>query len=307
MATLTDTLTRKLRREIAAGKWKAEQALPSERALAVRFDVSRVTARRSLQALCREGVVVARSGRGYFTVGGAADGAAQRRGVIYLYAASDGAPALDSMHASIINGANAECIARGLQLYAVSRSPVDVLEGLGGVWDHNLRGLLLDWATVSLAEQLFRRGIPFVVVEDDITSVPAGCVVQDDAGGTVRALSHMAAKGHRRLGILVNDRDNVHPRRRLAAYRGFLVERDLPAMEHWIAQVPDGAGAAGMAGLLDGPCPPGAVFVADRGLLEGALRELARRGLRCPGRSRWSCGATPAWSRRMRPCRILPT
>jgi len=51
---------------IRGGVFKPEEALPSERVLAVQLGVSRVTARKALDALTRDGVVVRRHGSGNY-------------------------------------------------------------------------------------------------------------------------------------------------------------------------------------------------------------------------------------------------
>jgi len=284
--TLTCSVAGRLRDEIRAGKWSADEPLPSERALAVAFEMSRMTARRCLQMLCREGMVVARPGRGYFPVCGAVgpESLQKRRSILYYYASDAGTPRLDSLHASIINGANAEADRLGLHLYAVSRSPADFLRALREGWADGLRGVLLDWATADLAEHLIQRGVPFVVVEADIEGLPVTSVIQDNVGGTQQALAHMAEWGHRRLGIIANDRDDIHTRQRLAAYREYLLRLDLPTSPDWMAVTPEGAsgGRSATASLLARDDPPTAVFVASRGLLFGVTDELARRGLTVP-------------------------
>lgn len=160
--TLTRSVADRLREEIRAGKWSADERLPSERALAVAFEMSRMTARRCLQMLCREGMVVARPGRGYFPVCGAVgpEVLQKRRSILYYYASTVGRPRLDSLHASIINGANAQADRQGLHLYAVSRPPADFIRTLREGWNDGLRGVLLDWATSDLAEDLIQRGVP---------------------------------------------------------------------------------------------------------------------------------------------------
>ena len=52
--------------DIASGRLRPGQRLPSERALCDNFQISRVTARRALQALVEEGVVQSARGRGWF-------------------------------------------------------------------------------------------------------------------------------------------------------------------------------------------------------------------------------------------------
>ena len=53
-------------RRIDSARWKAGERVPSENALASEFDVSRMTARRALQELGEEGVLVRTQGLGSF-------------------------------------------------------------------------------------------------------------------------------------------------------------------------------------------------------------------------------------------------
>lgn len=55
-----------LMHEIASGNFLPDQRLPSERELAVRFTVSRMTVRQALLDLARDGVVYTRTGKGTF-------------------------------------------------------------------------------------------------------------------------------------------------------------------------------------------------------------------------------------------------
>jgi GntR family transcriptional regulator len=52
--------------EIAAGRYESNRRLPSERELALRFQVSRMTARQALLELAREGAIYTRVGKGTF-------------------------------------------------------------------------------------------------------------------------------------------------------------------------------------------------------------------------------------------------
>jgi GntR family transcriptional regulator len=55
-----------IRQRIAVGDWQPGQEIPSIRALAVATRVSVITVKRAYQELEREGVIVARQGRGSF-------------------------------------------------------------------------------------------------------------------------------------------------------------------------------------------------------------------------------------------------
>jgi GntR family transcriptional regulator len=71
---LYEQLTAAVKREVAAGRVKAGDALPSLRTLAADLLVSLITVKRAYDDLERDGVIYSRQGLGAFV----ADGAAQR-------------------------------------------------------------------------------------------------------------------------------------------------------------------------------------------------------------------------------------
>ena len=59
-------LARKLMQDVREGRYQADQALPSERTLSEQLDVSRVTARKAIDQLVEQGLVVRRRGSGNY-------------------------------------------------------------------------------------------------------------------------------------------------------------------------------------------------------------------------------------------------
>jgi len=55
--------------EIASGRYRSNQRLPSERELALRFHVSRMTVRQAMLELARNGTVYTRMGKGTSSCG----------------------------------------------------------------------------------------------------------------------------------------------------------------------------------------------------------------------------------------------
>jgi LacI family transcriptional regulator len=278
-------LAARLRKEILAGKWD-HRPLPSERRLSRSCRVARLTARKGLQQLCAEHIIESQPGRGYVLAAGAA---ALRprpmgRAVLFFFVDSTGKMALDPVDSAIMNGASGEARRQGLELYATCQEPAVFRRIVGERRGRDLRGVLLDWARRDLAEFLLESGVPFVVVEDDLEGLPVAAVIQDNAAGTRAVLEHMAARGHRRIGLVVNTADSVHPLQRLAAYREFMLRSGLGMSPEIIVQDESGTdgGRRAAARLLDLAERPTAVYVASRGMLDGVIAELAGRGLKYP-------------------------
>jgi len=59
-------LARRLARDVREGRYQTDQALPSERMLSEQLDVSRVTARKAIDQLVEQGLVVRRRGSGNY-------------------------------------------------------------------------------------------------------------------------------------------------------------------------------------------------------------------------------------------------
>jgi DNA-binding LacI/PurR family transcriptional regulator len=281
--TLTDKFAAKLRREIRAGRYNSEAPLPSERGLAGDYDISRVTARRSLRQLCQEGLIAARPARGYFVIPGAAEALAadQARAILFVQRGVDGSPSLDTMHTRIVNGALAEAQNLGLEVYIICQQLPDFRAVLRNRWGKNLRGVLLDWARRDLAEILIQENIPFVLVENDISDIPAPCVIQDNAGGIQQAMEHLAAAGHQRMALIGDQRNGFHTAQRTEAFGEFYLREKLKSNPAWIAleSLDVEGGRRAIESLLKLNEPPTAVLVFHREMIDGVCAGLqnARR------------------------------
>ncbi len=286
-ATLTEKLTGRLRREIRSGRLRPGEALPSEGRLCSRFGVSRVTVRRGLAELKRERLVESRAGVGHFVTPGAAPESRTAGGteVIYVHDVGRAAEALGPLGAGIFAGVIEEAGLCGLDVFQCCLEPArlrHLIEEKGTV----LRGVLFDWNDPDMARFMIGAGVPFVVVEGDFDELPVGAVVQDDAGGTLAALEHLAGLEHQRIGYLGSDDTWVHRRRRLGAFREFHLRRGLPLDEGLVTLVPFEEGMTGREQaekLLALEPRPGAVYVANRELLPALLEAAAARDLRVPG------------------------
>lgn len=76
-AQACDQIVQQIEQTICAGTLTVGQRLPSERALAKQFGVSRMTLRRAMQLLESRGLVETRSGSGTFVVRPVANGVPQ--------------------------------------------------------------------------------------------------------------------------------------------------------------------------------------------------------------------------------------
>jgi LacI family transcriptional regulator len=286
-STLTDKFASRLREEIAAGRFSVEKPLPSERVLAEKYRISRVTVRRSLRLLCGERLIEARPARGYFVVPGAPERRRrdEARAVLFVQRGTTEGPMLDSMHTRIVNGALAEAHGLGLEVYILCQDLPDFVGALRQQWGQRLRGVLLDWARPELARGMLAAGVPFVVVETDLEGLEVASVVQDNPGGIRAAMEHLHGLGHSRVALITGTPDeSVHVRERIGGYREFLLRRGLQAPAGMVLSesLDADGGRRAAAAALSCAQPATAFLVCHREMLPGVLEELDERALACP-------------------------
>ncbi|TNM25190.1 GntR family transcriptional regulator [Streptomyces sedi] len=205
----------RLRRDIAAGAWAPGEQLPVERDLAEALSVSVNTLRRAVSQLVEEGVVRRRQGSGTFVRPDAGPSAAERpkpvgdRRLVGVLV-----PSTTYYYPRVVEGMQRVLRdARASVLLASSKYDLGIEDSeLRAMCETGVHGLLLV-PNLHLMEdpqgyvdRLGRLPVPYVLVErqpprpapDD----PTTYVVTDHAGGVYRAIRHLRALGHRRIGLM---------------------------------------------------------------------------------------------------------
>lgn len=157
------------------------------------------------------------------------------------------------------------------------------------VYDRAVAGGLVDGLVVTatrmgdeLAARLNADHVPYVTVgrPDDPTAVH---VDVDNRGGARTATEHLVGHGRTRIAMLAAPLTTTTGVDRHAGYRDALVAADLPLDDDLVVEgdFSRRGGERAMERLLEG-APPDAVFCASDSMAVGALRAIARAGLRCP-------------------------
>lgn len=126
-----------------------------------------------------------------------------------------------------------------------------------------------------------RARMPLVFLDRPARFVNADSVTSDNVGGAERAISHLAAFGHRRIGFLGDALEIQTAADRLRGYSLALAALGLnrdPAIVRTGLQSVDVAALA-LTELLRDPDPPTALFTAQNLVTIGALRTLREQGL----------------------------
>jgi len=135
-----------------------------------------------------------------------------------------------------------------------------------------------------IAHYLKRVACPIVLLDREVRGLAADAVLTDNRTGTVQAVDHLAARGHRRIGLLHMPLAVRPGREALAAYRdavrrGGLVDDPLLTAES------TGAGAEAVRRALAGLLAAGATAVVIGGAtsaVSAVLLHLEESGLRVP-------------------------
>ncbi len=132
--------------------------------------------------------------------------------------------------------------------------------------------------------QIVSAGTPVVCVDRSLARGGLDKVEVDNHMGALRAVEHILAQGHRRIGLIGGPADSSTGRERLRGYKdahaavGLAVKPELVRFGDYKQE--SGQRLAGE--LLALAAPPTALFVCNGLMTAGALEAIAARGLRIP-------------------------
>jgi DNA-binding LacI/PurR family transcriptional regulator len=129
------------------------------------------------------------------------------------------------------------------------------------------------------------QGLPVVTIERDLGRPDDPWFVASEAAVNARqVLDHLAARGARRIALLVPRTDWGWATETLSAYDSWVREHRVPRLITSVAMEP-GEESAFLAArqLLDRPRPPDAIFVVAARFVRGVLRAAEAAGRRVPG------------------------
>lgn len=156
------------------------------------------------------------------------------------------------------------------------------LQGMHG----RLDGLIVMAPKVdgAVLKELLPVDIPIVLLNSADDGLECDSLRIDSFAGARAVLEHLAAHGHRRIGIINGPAENFDARERLRGYRAALEAAGLPLDER-LEVAGDFTGPAGYAGandLLAVEPRPTAIFAANDASALGALSALQQAGIPVP-------------------------
>ncbi len=275
-------------RQIITGYWKPGDVLPPERVLAEQLGVSPLTVSRALQGLAQEGVLTRKRRVGTvvaenlpptlfqqsFTVMALGLGVGTRQPVDFYFS---------SVQRSILN-ALAPMGLRTLWLdYQIDQIERELLSA-------EFMGVLAIAPAaehITLMEDLYRRGVPVVIVGASSDKWETPSVDTDNYGAARQAAEHLLSLGHQRFVGLFGAMETFNSRDRWRGFRDALTEAGVPEAHLWTFTTPyadevDEANREAIRTVLRLPGGPTAIFAGGFYLALSLLQTLRQSGLRVP-------------------------
>lgn len=190
---------------------------------------------------------------------------------------------------AVVDAAEAAARAAGyaVVLVGISESAEREIAGLTTLVGRRVDGLILAPSADGGAAALdtLRRQRVVAVQIDRLANPACDAVVVENTGGARQLVRHLAACGHRRIGMLTGLPGLSSTQERIAGYRAGLDDAGLPFDADLLACGEYRAEPArrATAGLLGAANPPTAIFTSNNLMTLGAVQALSERGLAIPG------------------------
>lgn len=165
--------------------------------------------------------------------------------------------------------------------------PVAERDYLRALHERNVDGIILSpsMENESLLSELANEGLPFVLVESEMTDMPSPRINVDNRLAAKRATAYLLGMGHRAIGIVAGRLALASGRDRLAGYQDALMEASVPPTENLVGygeyRFEEAYQATGR--LMTLPHRPTALLVCNEAMMAGALQCLKDMSIR-PGK-----------------------
>jgi len=274
--------------EIEGGVYGEGGKLPSERALADRFGVSRTSVRECLNILVKDGLLVRIVGKGTFIASAASIpvcSTADSRNHLAFLIGQNIFQFVQPGYTRILIGAEQACREHGYSLLFHSVPDEETDPRLGLLPGDGIRGCLVAGGLRKKSlERILDWGVP-VVLTDLVVDGSMSAVGPDYASGTKQALEHLVSLGHRKVGFVGFPNSEKYQ-----TFWRKLEKLDLRYNPHWVQflQLPDVepgilAGYHAMQAMLAGGSLPTAILATNDLVAMGVLEALKLAGIAVPG------------------------
>ncbi len=278
-----------IREEIAQGKYKPGDTLPSVNQLAKMFSTSRNTAVKAIADLAHEGTVYCVQGKGSVVNDlrkKKAHGHKRNRGKVSIpdigILISDFDDLNHPYFSRLLKGisAKAKTIPCNLKTFCINNYSINDF-----VQTENFDGLIvatkLPQSSVLVLKQ---NNIPFVLAGNDIYGEELLCVTGDSYGSTYEAIKYLNSLGHEKIAVLSGPTTARSTPLAYMAYKHAMNELKLEVDESFFRACEYGeeAGCKGFQELLLTGKIPTAVFAMEDNIAVGVIKAAEKNSLKVP-------------------------
>ncbi len=278
--------------KIASGEYIPGEKIPSERALAEIYGISRVSARQTLTELIAEDYLFRIPGKGTFVERGEQVARKLKRGsfsiafLINRHWYSFAQPG----YSRILEGVEHALSKRGYKLVFLT-SEDQSEEGQFGL-DLARRGVdgydgcvLVGPTSEEVIERFQAARVSFILLDAQTSVSGVNCVCMDYFGGTVQAIRHLARLGHNEIGYIGLEESEKY-RGYLEAMGGMSLKREASFIEFVTINGEERPGyqhgREAMLRLLSRRTLPTALFITNDVVALGAMDVVKREGIHIP-------------------------
>ena len=128
------------------------------------------------------------------------------------------------------------------------------------------------------------RNVPLALFDCKIDNFDADYILVDNEAGTMEAVNHLIAQGHKKIGYIGGDSYDSNNRLRYAGYRKALSKASLSMTEHYVkhGNYTFKHGYEAITELLRSSDAPTAFFAANNRIVLGACKGIMDCGLQIP-------------------------
>jgi DNA-binding LacI/PurR family transcriptional regulator len=288
-------ITDLIRNQIHEGDFQPGTPIDSERVLAKRFNVARMTVVRAVRDLITDGILFRQPGRrGTFVrmnmprAKVLSTGTKQKTtvGLCFLDVYRSSHP----FFSKLIQAAGDLCEKNSMKFAIYSVRAGDIFYQrdeaiMQAIRDGDLRGLLLA-GRMDIADMcgLRNMGIPYIWINHEIPGENIPTVLVDYADGAFGMVNYLAHLGHKRIALLLGTTHNRASYESLVGYRlglrgaGIALDESLTKQGYFDEE----SGYRMARELLDLPQRPTALYAVDDLIACGAMKAVHELGLRVP-------------------------
>jgi len=273
-----------LKSYIVEGKYKAGESFPSEWQLAQECSISRMTARRALSELVREGLLVRKHGKGTFVTSTTKIKKITRSIGFGIF---DFGYITQPVTSQLIAGIGYK-IKKGNYIFQFAITD-ERLKNSGSYYKNmvdkkQLDGLIL-WDICIKNQEILRlkeNKFPLVLIDRKISGIALDYVGPDNTQGIFMAMEHLIKIGHKRIGLCLGDIENYSDGEKLRGYQAALNKYGINYDER-LVRARSGKNAYIVAEELLGlkNSPTAIVAHMDQDVLE-IMQAIRNRGLTVP-------------------------